>query len=246
MKKVFLTLTMVALAMAANAQFILGGQLGFNTTSGTYTQENVTPVWDMPNYKGMNLTFAPTISYVLSDNMQIGLGINYTYGAGTNYNSAAYALNQEVWTKTVRTSFSVAPYFRYYFAQAGNFNFFCEAALAFGISPRTKIHNYSNVPLVGYDDEFNGATKTSFVELSIVPGVNYKFSDKWSADCYIDLAGVVFNHNSVKTYVGGTGTTKDDLVSTDVTNNFGLIANASAQDLNAHLGNFRIGINYHF
>ena len=130
MKKVFLTLTMVALAMAANAQFILGGQLGFNTTSGTYTQENVTPVWDMPNYKGMNLTFAPTISYVLSDNMQIGLGINYTYGAGTNYNLAAYALNQEVWTKTVRTSFSVAPYFRYYFAQAGNFNFFCEAALA--------------------------------------------------------------------------------------------------------------------
>jgi len=36
------------------------------------------------------------------------------------------------------------------------------------------------------------------------------------------------------------------LVSTDVDNTFGLIANTSAQDLNAHFGNFRIGINYHF
>ena len=39
---------------------------------------------------------------------------------------------------------------------------------------------------------------------------------------------------------------EDDLVSTDVDNTFGLIANTSAQDLNAHFGNFRIGINYHF
>ena len=76
--------------------------------------------------------------------------------------------------------------------------------------------------------------------------MNYKFNDNWSADCYIDLAGIAFTHTSTKTYVGGTGATKDDLVSTDVDNTFGLIANASAQTLNAHLGNFRIGINYHF
>lgn len=246
MKKVFLTLTLVAFAMAANAQIILGGQLGFGTGSGTYTQENASPVWDMPSYKTMNLTIAPTISYVLNDKMQIGLSIAYGTGSNTTYNFAAYALNQEVWAKTSRTNFRVAPYFRYYFAQAGNFNFFCEAALGFGLSPRTKHHDYSNVPVVGYDNEYDGNTKTSTIDLTIVPGVNYKFNDNWSADCYIDLAGIAFTHTSTKTYVGGTGTTKDDLVSTDVDNTFGLIANAAAQTLNAHLGNFRIGINYHF
>ena len=46
-----------------------------------------------------------------------------------------------------------------------------------------------------------------------------------------------------KTY---SETNKDDLVSTDVDNMFGLVANSSAQDLNAHFGNFRIGFNYHF
>ena len=246
MKKVFLSLALVAFAVTANAQIILGGQLGFNTTSGTYTQENVSPVWDMPNTKAMNLTIAPTISYVLNDNMQIGLTLEYDYGTITNYSAAAYALNQEVWGKTTTSMFTVAPYFRYYFANAGKFNFFCEAALGFGFTPRTKLHDYSNVPVVGYDNEYEGTTKTTLIGLTVTPGVNYRINDNWSADCYIDLAGLAFLHTSTKTYVGGVGTNKDDLVSTDVDNTFGLIANTSAQDLNAHFGNFRIGINYHF
>lgn len=241
MKKVFLTLALVAVSMAANAQWILGGQLGFNTTGGTYTQENASPVWDMPNNKAMGLTIAPTVSYVLNDKMQIGLTLEYNYGTATNYTAAAYALNQEVWSKTSATMFTVAPYFRYYFANAGKFNFFCEAALGFGISPRTKHHDYSNVPVVGYDNEYDGATKTTMIGLTITPGVNYRISNHWSADCYIDLAGLAFIHNSTKTYGAS-----DALVSTDVTNNFGLQCNTTAQDLNAHLGNFRIGFNYHF
>lgn len=244
MKKVFLTLALVAVSMAANAQWILGGQLGFNTNGGTYTQENASPIWDMPNNKAMGLTVAPTVSYVLNDKMQIGLTLEYNYGTATNYNAAAYALNQEVWSKTTNTMFTVAPYFRYYFANAGKFNFFCEAALGFGISPRTKNHDYSNVPVVGYDNEYDGATKTTMIGLTITPGVNYRISNHWSADCYIDLAGIAFLHNSVKTY--GTLTDPDALVSTDVTNNFGLMCNTTAQDLNAHFGNFRIGFNYHF
>lgn len=246
MKKVFLTLAFVAFTMAANAQWIIGGQLGFTTNGGTYTQENASPVWDMPNNKAMGLTIAPTVSYVINDKMQAGLTLEYNYGSTTNFTAAAYALNQEVWSKTTSTMFTVAPYFRYYIANAGKFNFFCEAALGFGISPRTKIHDYSNVPVLGYDNEYDGTTKTTQLGLTITPGVNYRISDHWSADCYIDLAGLAFLHNSTKTYVGGIGTSKDDLVSTDVNNYFGLMCNASAQDLNAHLGNFRIGFNYHF
>ena len=58
----------------------------------------------------------------------IGLSLLYATGSTTNFMQAAYALNQEAWTKTSNTMFAVSPYFRYYFAQAGKFNFFCEAA----------------------------------------------------------------------------------------------------------------------
>lgn len=247
MKKVLLTLALACFAMAANAQFILGGQLGFNTNGGTYTQENANPVWDAPNNKAMNFTIAPTISYVLNDNMQVGLSLLYATGSTTNFMQAAYALNQEAWTKTSNTMFAVSPYFRYYFAQAGKFNFFCEAALTFGVSPRNKHHDFSNAPApLGFDNSYDGNTSMSFLSLSITPGVNYKFNDKWSADCYIDLAGLAFTHSSVKTYAGFGATNPDELISTDVTNTFGLNVDASAQTLNAHLGNFRIGFNYHF
>ena len=53
-------------------------------------------------------------------------------------------------------------------------------------------------------------------------------------------------HTSMKTYAGFGATNPDELITTDVDNSFGLNVNAAPQTLNAHLGNFRIGINFHF
>lgn len=244
MKKVFLTLALVAFAFAANAQFVIGGQLGFNTNGSKYTQESANPVWDSPVAKAMNLTIAPSVGYMLNDNMQVGLSLEYTLTNTTNYNRAVYALGQEEWAKTSNSVFTIAPYFRYYFAQAGDFNFFCEATLGYGIMGRGNNHDYSNVPGLSYDNEYKGVNSMNVLMFTIIPGVNYRFSENFSADCYIDLAGLAFYNITTKTY--GVGADPDALFSTDVNNVFGLVANTSAQDLNAHLGNFRIGFNYHF
>ena len=244
MKKVLFTLALAAITFAANAQFVVRRQFGINTTGGTYTRESANPTWDSPNTKTFDFTLAPSVGYMLNDKMQVGLSLGYTYTTNTNYNIAVYALGQEEWAKISNSIFSVSPYFRYYFAEAGNFHFFCEAALGFSLSGRSSNHDYSNVPYLSYDNEYKGATSFSALSLTIVPGVNYRINDNWSADCYIDLAGLFFTHTHMNTY--GVGTDPDALFSTDVNNNFGLMANATAQDLNAHLGNFRIGINYHF
>ncbi|MBP5548625.1 MAG: outer membrane beta-barrel protein [Bacteroidales bacterium] len=243
MKKVFLTIAMVAFAFAANAQFVISGQLGFNTTGGNTHHEALAPVttaFDVPDDKSMNFTFAPSIGYMLNDNMQVGLSLMYSMLSTTVYNTWVYP-NNESWNLDKQSMFGVAPYFRYYFAEAGNFNFFCQAEIAFVAMPRAYYHYYDNSPApLGYDNEGDGAMSATMLSLSITPGVNYKFSDNWSADCFIDLAGLAFAHTTVKNYIG------DDLANTDVTNDFGLIANTSAQTLNAHLGNFRIGFNFHF
>ena len=248
MKKVFLTIAMVAFAMAANAQFVISGQLGFNTTGGNTHFESVATggnAFDYPATKTSNFTFAPSVGYMLNDNMQVGLGLMYVSNATTNYGAiATYYAGQEDWMKTKSSAFGVAPYFRYYFAQAGNFNFFCEATLTFLTSGRDHNHAYDNSVNPVIDVEADGPTAMSILDFSVVPGVNYKINDNFSADCYIDLAGLAYTRVATKNY--GTPTDPDALTSTDVNTSFGLIANAAAQDLNAHLGNFRIGFNYHF
>lgn len=243
MKKIFFMAAFVASAMAANAQWILGGQLGFSTNSQKtdYEKAGIIDAYTYPTAKSTDFVIAPTVSYVLNDKMQIGVGLNIDYLSNTTFGApAAYAADKEAYVKTSRYTYGITPYFRYYFAQAGKFNFFCEAALSLSTSPRTSIHTYSNY-LVDIDNDTKGASSISDVSLTITPGFNYRISNKWSADCYIDLAGIYFSHNVVKSY-----DSNDDLVSTDKDNTFGLRATATAQDLNSHLGNFRIGFNYHF
>lgn len=247
MKKVLFMLAFAGFAMAANAQFILGGQLGLSTGSSNTHHEKIGALadFDQPTSSSFDFTFAPTISYVLNEKMQVGVGLSLTLGSNTMYGPAAvYALDKEMWSKTSSTSFGVSPYFRYYFAKAGKFNFFCEAALGLFINSRDKIHDFDNTVTPNYDKEYNGATSSTQFVVSIVPGVNYKINDKWSADCYIDLAGIAFVHSATKNY--GVGSDPDKLASTDAVNYFGLMANAGAQTIDSHFDNFRIGFNYHF
>ena len=242
MKKIALTLALAAFAMAANAQWIVGGQIGFTTYGGNNNVEAtaVTNAFNYPATDGTTFTFNPTVSYVLNDKMQVGLSLNYYYNTNTVYtNALAYYNNNEAWTKNTTSSFGFTPYFRYYFAQASKFSFFCEARLGIDITPRTMTHTYTNY-LATIDNETKGGWSNTSVALTLVPGVNYRINENWSADCYIDLAGLYIAHSDTKTYTG------DNLDETQHTTNFGLMANASAQDLNTHFGNFRIGINYHF
>ena len=227
--------------MAANAQFILGGQIGFNHRGGNVDVEKTLLVdeYSYPVTKNNDLTIAPTLSYVINEKMQVGLSIAYTNNAGTTYDPLVYAItDQESWVKTTTSSLGIVPYFRYYFATAGKFNFFCQADLGLTMTPRGKTHTYDDP--TNTDTETEGTTKSNVIRLAITPGVNYKFNDKWSADMFIDLAGIEYSHRTSYLYAG------DDLVSTTKTNNFGLTADASAQTIGAHFGNFRIGINYHF
>lgn len=250
MKKVLFMLAFAGMAMAANAQLILGGQIGFSATSGTDKVNDNAPLtaYDAPTGKIMNFTLAPTVSYVLNDKMQVGVSLEYTLSSVTNYTPAAYAIGKEDWQKVNSTTIAIAPYFRYYFANYEKFNFFCEAQLGFGISPRDKGHVYDNTLPVTLDEDVNGGTSTTLLALTITPGVNYRINDHFSADLYIDLAGLAFVHTATKNYGAMVGTQYDDdfVTDTQVDNYFGLTANASAQTLNAHFGNFRLGFNYHF
>lgn len=214
MKKIFMTLALIAFAMTANAQFVLGGQvaLGHN---GAHDDN-----YSLTSNASTDITVMPKIGYQLNDKMQLGVQLGLEY----NYNRA-YAGNEDTYLSTYGSVIRFNPYFRYNVADWRNFTLFCEAQVSLGLHLET--HGYNTVT----DNTTDNADDFTTIGLSIVPGLNYALSDKCSLDLYVNLARLACNW----TLTDGVDTHSYDLG-----------VNMNAQDLNAHLGNFAIGFNYHF
>ena len=260
MKKVLLTLTLVAFAFAANAQFVVGGQLGYSNNGGNTNNVNVagatTTEWDVPANVWSNLTIMPKIGYNLNDKMQVGVSFGLTSTYNRTYNAiygAAYTPADpaaEDWQATADMGFTFAPYFRYNLLTFGDkLTLFCEAQLGLTFNGKTKYTDHATAVGIfpAVDTAYKGNTKSNVVEITVTPGLNYKINDKFSADLYIDLLGIGYAHRTVNTFVdlsagGVTNTTEI----TRTSGGFYFNADANAQTLAAHLGNFRLGFNYHF
>lgn len=260
MKKVLLTIALAAFTFAANAQFVIGGQLGYSNNGGNVNTVNVlgatTTEWNVPANIWSSFTIMPKIGYNLNDKMQVGaaFGVTSTYNRVYNaiYGVAYSPLypDAEDWQATADMGFTFAPYFRYNLIElTDNLTLFCEAQVALTFTGKTKFTDHATAVagLPAVDEEYDGNTKSTDIDVAITPGMNYKFSDNFSADLYIDLLGLGYTHNTTNTFVdasaaGITNTTE----TTRTTGAFRFIANANAQDLLTHFGLFRLGFNYHF
>ena len=253
MKKVLLTIACVAFAFAANAQWVVSGNIGINANGGHSEYTGVlgatTTNYTTPATKTFGLNIVPSIGYRINDNMQAGLGIGFGYNKTTTFNPAVYALanDKEDWTSTGRANIKIAPYFRYYFAQAGKFSFFAEATLNFGFMTKGKTHYFDNTGLVQIDTTIAGNTKVFGLGFNIVPGINYQLNDNFSVDCYIDLLSLNYQMTKSTTFVdASTPSTTITTENIDVNNSFYFGVQALPQTIASHLGWFRLGLNYAF
>ena len=222
MKKVLLTLALAAFAMTANAQLVIGGNIGFNhngNSAGDYSTNATT-----------SFSFMPKVGYWLNDQMQVGaqLGCNYNYRRVYDGDN-----NNDHYSSQTQMSWNFAPYFRYNLTSWKNFTVFAEAQVALGITPKASLKNNTTGTTA------DGNVKSFDLGVNIVPGLNYALTDNISFDLYINLAGVFYNFNKTTTTVAGTD---------NVTRNhtYGFMADMNAQTLTAHLNNFMIGFNYAF
>ena len=98
-----MTLVAVAMATTMNAQWYIGGGVGYNHTK---VEDAKTDVFKI----------VPEIGYNLDDNLAVGLGIGYTY-------------NKADGVKT--NGFEIAPYLRYTFAKLDKVNVFCDLGIEY-------------------------------------------------------------------------------------------------------------------
>lgn len=121
MKNLFLTLTAVtALSLAANAQtekgkFIVGGQVGFETSKTK----------DIDN-KATGFSINPTVGYFVADNWAVGTGIGYEWSKKENGATSTFKTD----------AFKVAPFVRNYVGE-GQFKFFSQLSVPMAWGKKT-------------------------------------------------------------------------------------------------------------
>jgi hypothetical protein len=220
MKKVLIMLAFAGLAFAANAQLVLGGQIGLGL-AGSH-DDNYTPGLSQHT---SSFVISPKIGYQVNDNWQFGALLMFGYDNLRTWNGGG----EDNYDKKANLQFGIAPYARYTFGSWNKWSLFVEGQFVFGMSPETHTHTFVNGNEVGNGTD-NG-DKATFLRFSVVPGMNCKLSDHFSMDLYINIAELAWN-----------------ALYTDVVNthDFTFGANFTDMTINQYLNLFSIGFNYHF
>ena len=177
MKKTLLAAVMAVFAMTASAQIYVGGQIGFSTSSVNADTEGSSSI------SGTSFKILPEVGYKLNDKWAVGIQVGYSQGIsafGTfdvndfrslakNVGSAAFdVLSSSDLADVKLNSFRVAPYVRYPFLKAGNFDFFLEGGVAYtNIKAKNVSELISQIP----DDP----TINAF-EIAVRPGITFNIN----------------------------------------------------------------------
>lgn len=216
MKKILMTLALAAFAFTANAQWVLGGNIGVDH------QNNHGNDYIAGSTSSTDISIMPKVGYQLNENMQIGAQVGYVYDYDRNYINPAGSVDD--YTSDKSHSIVIAPYLRYNVGQWKNFTFFCEGTLSLTLGLESSTYNSVTGNTTDWGDSY-----TSF-GINVTPGLNYKLTENISMDLYIHLIGLHANFTTNDR--GGA-------------HSWGFGANANEQSIFNHLTNFGFGFNYH-
>ncbi len=163
MKKLMLVSLGLIMAMGLNAQgnkMWIGGNAGFGTNN----------VKDGDSFSSWQ--FGPTFAYMLNDNMAVGINLlsNGSTDKANNNSNDVYKMS----------GWNIEPFFRYYFAGAGNFKFFGDGLVGFGGGKETWESDMSTEPF---------ESKYSTFGIWVRPGAQFWFNDNWSVAATIGALG---------------------------------------------------------
>lgn len=138
---------MAVAALTANAQAWIGGGIGFDTNKTSFDGDKLN--------SNTTFEFAPELGYNLSENTAVAIKLGYAHADEATYNFGGKSVSGNA------NAFSIKPYFRYSFVQAGNFSAFIDLGLS-----------YSTIHVSGVENNLNE------FGVGIQPGIAYSISEK--------------------------------------------------------------------
>lgn len=260
MKKIVILLLLAA-AVTAQAQFTVGINSGFDRFGRGETGSKSYTLVATPNL---------LLGYRINNRLTVGLtGSLLYYGDITNNNiTLPEPPADNSWFHYDRTkrhaekgiSWSAGAYARYDLPLTDHLTLFAHLSVSFGKANSSYTRDY-----IFYNtDTRNYETRTynrdydrdiSLTEVTLVPGVSYRFSTHLSADLYLNLLQIAYTHTTLVEHPQAEPADKassDDKVtfnSFTFGNNLTTLMNLSMGSYGISINNlssFRIGVNYTF
>ncbi len=188
-----MTLVAVAMATTMNAQYYVGGNLGFGTrTDKTVANTETTKT---------NFSINPEFGMALND--QLGIGLELSFGTTSNKTEVTGVGS----TKSTTTDFGIKPYVRYQALQWGKANIFVDGGLEFATSSAEGMKADTKLGLfVTPGVAFNVSDKWS-----IVAKLEDVFTFGYHKEAVADVAGAPDAPSSINLGLGTGGFTSGSL-----------------------------------
>lgn len=180
MKKVFLTLSLVAAAFFCQAQLFVGGDLGFSTKGGSLSGKDGNTSISIDRPKTTTFEIVPTIGFMFNES--IGIGLDFGFGV-SNYKEK----DEDYSYKKSDNAWLVAPYFRWVFGQFDRVSLYADARINFG-GGKAKVSVTEGSATSSLDGD-----KISNFGINIVPGINFMISDNIALNAKLNLISLGYN-----------------------------------------------------
>ena len=180
-KKVLVLVSILAIAIGANAQINVGGSLGYSSSkvsTGGVDKD------------GSSYLILPEVSYQLMDNLSVGILLGYAHGyasfgtmSTTDFKSALtnmMSISANVSEDDIKlNSYTFAPFARYNVLEVGPAKVFIEGSIG-----------YSNIKSEG-NAKTGGERKFNSFEFALRPGLSFGLGEHLSAIMKIGALGYI-------------------------------------------------------
>jgi len=171
-KQLFITLFALSFVFAMNAQtkmtskgnFLIGGTLGFSTASSSFEVNGDAGTVSGDAGRASQFNIAPAIGYFFSDNLALGIGLDYTLNTSNTPENTTDPDSEM--NKSVDSDLLFGPFARYYFPLGEDKAFFVESTFGIG----------SSVNQIEVDGN-NQTASTNVMAIGVGPGFTIFSSD---------------------------------------------------------------------
>ena len=182
MKKITITMVLIAFTVMAQAQIFLGGELGFNTSGSKFVPKDGDEV-KAP--RTSSFTIAPMAAYQLNEKLAVGARIGFQRESETRFKFMGG--NDDL--KNFTTGFDFGIFAQYTCLQFGKFSVLTEAGFAFGTA-NGKSRIGSNT---------TDLWKENSINIEIKPILAFDLNDRIRLTCQLNFLALGFTRISNRT-----------------------------------------------